>query len=296
MTKSPVVPIPSSFSKDDNLETESTKKYLNFLFESGIECIMSTAGTSSFNLLNIEEIHHFNNVLSKSHIKHKILGIPPLSLKETIKFIDFANKNYVNDTCNLMAFYPDRWYDNDTIKSYFAALSKKLEKAIYIHCMPMRSHVKPIVDYDYQLINRLFKDKILAGIKEEHSNLSASYNFVSKLDNNIDVIVAGGSMRRHQYLKSAGANRFLAGLGNIFPKIEINYQNNKKQDLCLKQETALFDVFMNIGWHKSLREALRQQGHTCFFDRQPWPKVNNEEKNQIFNVLKQIKEGLDSVK
>ena len=50
----------------------------------------------------------------------------------------------------------------------------------------------------------------------------------------------------------------------------------------------IFDVFMKNGWHKSLREALRQRGLTCLFNRGPWPKVTAEESLEIKNVLSKI--------
>ena len=56
---SPVYPIPPSF-KNEELELNSTKKYLDFLNQEGAKIIMSTAGTSQYNLMDIEEIRKFN--------------------------------------------------------------------------------------------------------------------------------------------------------------------------------------------------------------------------------------------
>ena len=59
---SPVYSIPPSFINDE-LELNSTHKYLDYLSEKGAKTIMSTAGTSQFNLLTSTEVDLFNNAL-----------------------------------------------------------------------------------------------------------------------------------------------------------------------------------------------------------------------------------------
>jgi dihydrodipicolinate synthase/N-acetylneuraminate lyase len=191
-----------------------------------------------------------------------------------------------------MALYPDRWYDNKTIISYFSEIKKECKNPLYVHCMKMRSGRGGSWDYTGDVLISLYENGIISGIKEEHSSLKDSYDFVSSLDSNLDIIVAGGSMRRHQYLRSAGANTFLSGLGNLFPRIEQQYMKGVNIDEALSAETMLFDVFMKYGWHKSLRESLRQKGLTCTFDRMPWPKVSAEESEEIKNVLSKIEKEI----
>ena len=130
---------------------------------------------------------------------------------------------------------------------------------------------------------------MIEGIKEEHSNLYKSYDFVSKLDPDMDVIVAGGSsMRRFEFLESAGANAFLSGVGNLFPHIEQQYLDGDK-DVALSIEKRFFDVFMKYGWHKSLRIGLDILNLTCYNDRNPWPRRDPEEYKEIKNIVEFIK-------
>ena len=46
-----VLPIPPSYHKDGTLDRTQTSKYVQWLEKSGVKCIMTTAGTSQFNLL-----------------------------------------------------------------------------------------------------------------------------------------------------------------------------------------------------------------------------------------------------
>jgi len=285
MNNCPVVPIPPDFHSDQSLNTSTTGKYLSYLNDAGIQVVMSTAGTSSFNLLSIEEVHEFNATLAASRLDKKILGIPAVSERSAVEFAKHALSNYLDDSCHLMPLYPDRWYDDNTIISYFRSIRQAVDKPLYVHCMPIRAATGGVWDFSSSLLNSLHNSDIICGIKEEHSSFKQSYDFILGLNKSIDVIVAGGSMRRHQYLRSAGANTFLSGVGNFFPSIENDYCLGKNVDKSLALESKLFSVFMKIGWHKSLREGLRIQGITCKNSRSPWPEATEEEIRSIKSVL-----------
>lgn len=282
-----VVAIPTSYGKDQELETTSTRKYLKYLQANETSVVMTTAGTSHFNLLNINEIHELNKVIVSGFHGQKIIGVPALSTKDAIQFVNKAN-SYIDVETNLMLLYPDRFYNQQQIVSYMKSVSEHTENKIYIHAKAIRKATGGIWDYDFDTLNRLYDIGVLKGIKEEHSSLSKSYDFVSNLDNRMDVIVAGGSMRRFEFLKSAGANSFLSGVGNLFPSIEKRYLESESIE-SLEIEKKMFSVFMEFGWHKSLRVALRHLGLTCFYDRDPWPQVKESEKQKIINIIEEIK-------
>lgn len=284
--KRTVVGIPVSYDSAENLELESTIQYLQFLEQNGVHTVMTTAGTSHFNLLSIEEIHLLNKTVVENFSNHKIVGIPALSTKLAKKFINEANE-YLDDKTNLMLLYPDRFYNDEHIIKFMSSLRDETKNKIYIHGKTIRNAVGGVWDYNSDVINTLYDLNVLEGIKEEHSSLAKSYNFVSELDSRIDVIVAGGSMRRFEFLKSAGANSFLSGVGNLFPLIEQNYLDTNNQE-SLEIEKKMFKIFMKFGWHKSLRVGLSYLGLTCHGDRQPWPPLKDDEKQEIIKVIKEI--------
>lgn len=289
-----VVPIPPSFDSEGFLEIQSTAKYLSFLQAKNVSTVMSTAGTSLFNMLDDKEIRMFNETLYAKFSGKKIIGIPPLSLSSTLKFLDKQIENfpmydatYTNhNNHHFMFLYPDRFYEEKILIDYFTEISKHLNSRIYIHTMPMRNGRGGEWNYSASLLNELYEQGVLAGIKEEYFNLAAAYNFVLDLSDNIDIIVAGGSMRRFEYLKNAGANSFLAGIGNIFPSIEQDYFEKNINSINL--ENKFFNVFMKHGWHRSLRIALSLEKLTCHFDRKPWPERLNYIVDDIQNILEEI--------
>lgn len=282
-----VVAIPPSYDEEQELELESTNRYLNYLYENKIETVMTTAGTSHFNLLDIEEIHRLNRAVVEGFQANKIIGIPAISKRHAIKFIKQANE-YIDSNTSLMALYPERFYSESVIIDYMASLREATDNKIYIHGKTIRNATGGTWDYSSNILNTLYDLEVLQGIKEEHSNLYKSYDFVSNLNKGLDVIVAGGSMRRFEFLETAGANSFLAGIGNLFPSIEIEYLQGKR-DNALFLEKKLFDVFMKFGWHKSLRIGLDVLGLTCYNNREPWPKTSRQEREEVENVLQEIR-------
>ena len=245
---------------------------------------MTTAGTSQFNLLSIEEIKELNSCVCDFSGK-KIIGLPPLSL---VKVIEFVKSCTESEDSHWMALYPDRYYDDDSIVEYFLRIREHTSKPIYVHGMFTRSGYGGTWNYTADVLNKLCDQNVICGIKEEHSDLSKSFNVLNKCPRDLDVIVAGGSMRRHQFLKNAGANSFLAGIGNIFPHIEQKYCDEVDVDKCLQQEAMLFDTFGKYGWHRSLRIGLALKHLCCYNDRMPYPKRDAKVVNAIKKVLEKI--------
>lgn len=282
-----VVGIPVSYDRCENLELESTKKYLNYLEDNQVGTVMTTEGTSNFNLLSINEIHDLNKSVVQNFKGSKIIGVPSLSLRDTISFVE-KSKKYLDSNSNLMFLYPERFYNEGVILDYFRKIKDATGSKIYIHGKSIRNATGGSWDYNSNIINTLYKESVLQGIKEEHPNLLKSYDFVSELEKDIDVIVAGGSMRRYEYLNSAGANSFLSGVGNLFPSVEKDYINGNKRE-PLEKEKKIFSIFMKIGWHKSLRISLKYLDLTCYNNRSPWPETTGQEINEISKVIEEIK-------
>jgi len=286
-----VVAIPPSYFVE-SLETESTSEYVKYLHDNSATTVMTTAGTSQFNLLSTEEIHQLNQSIVDSFDGVSILGVPGTSTKDACNFAE-DTKQYRKDNTHVMALYPDRFYDKNTVIDYVSEISDVWGGPVYLHTPKMRKGTGGDWDYTAEVVNELYDKGKLIGIKEEHSDLSASYNFVARLNKRIDVIVAGGSMRRFNYLESAGANAFLSGIGNLFPSIETKFLKLYPgwNNVSLNLETRFFNVFMKYGWHVSLRSALKLLELTCFNNRNPWPELSADAESEIMNIIKELKDA-----
>ena len=287
-----VVAVPPSYDQEQNLETESTSEYVKYLHAHGATTVMTTAGTSQFNLLSTQEIHQLNQSIIDGFDRVSIVGVPGVSTKDACNFVE-NTKQYRKHNTHVMALYPDRFYDKGTVIDHVSRISDAWGGPVYLHTPKMRKGTGGDWNYTAEVVNELYYKDKLAGIKEEHSDLSASYNFVAALNKRIDVIVAGGSMRRFNYLESAGANAFLSGIGNLIPDIETKFLNSHHDwyESFLQQETKFFNTFLKHGWHASLRSALKLLGLTCFNNRSPWPELSPDAEFEIMNIIKELKDA-----
>ena len=286
----PVYAIPPSFINDE-LDINSTSNYLKYLESKGATRALTTAGTSQFNLLSIDEVYSLNKCLVNSFSKEKILGLPSLSLKHLIEEIYKLNDlNSLNT--KILILFPERYYHDDQVINFFKQVCSVSKYPVYLHGNPLKRGNGGIYEYSNLLLNKLSEIKNFLGIKEEYSSLDLSIKSICNLD--LDIIVAGGSMRRFWTLFPYGATSFLTGVGNFNPIYSENFYDNHvngNYDKCLEIiqtiEKPLFDVFMKIGWHAAMRESLKEMKF-ILENRSPFIIINKSDKSKILNVLKKI--------
>ncbi len=289
----PIVPIPSFYNEDESLNFQELRRYLEYLQTNGVETIMTTAGTSQYNLLANPEIASFNKVCNHCFSKQVILGITPTSLSTIKILIEGTPPCY-----GILVLYPDRLYDSgDEIYNYFSEVAKFSHSPIWLHAMPVRSgHGLKWVDFPIEVIKRLSKLSNIAGIKEESRHYETAYEVSRLATDNFSVCVAGGSGRRFSLCRNAGATTYLAGLGNLFPFLENSLQEAHETwlypngDGQLKKlvniENKFFDVMKP--WHPSLREAINILGFEIG-NRKPFPTCSPAQYKRIESLIRSMK-------
>lgn len=288
-THSPVFPIVPCYNERQLLDIEATMGYAQYLVNNGAEILMTTSGTTQFNLLSNKEIKLINESLASNFPdKTVIMGLKAESFLFTQFVIKEYNKSNFSDNVFLMLQYPERYYEDDIIERYFHILAECSDYPLLIHCKPLVHGVTGKThDYTAELINKICSHKNIVGIKEETSDLMLAYNVVQEIDADIGIIFAGGSQRRKRFLqppeykKHEQNSTFLAGAGSLFPIIDTGNQGYL--------EDKIFKVFFKYGWHPSLRVALQYLKLIPHHDRQPWP-VDLIAHEYITKVVDEIKE------
>ena len=288
----PVYPICPSF-KDGELELDSIKKYLSYLEQEGATRVLTTAGTSQFNLLSIKEVFYLNRAIVKYFTKEKILGLPIQSLKHTLKEIKALNNLKAKNT-SILIIFPERYYNDTQIINYFKVICNASKYPVYVHGNPIKKGTGGVYEYTNQLLSKLSKIINFKGMKEEYSSIDLAMKSIQNL--NLDIIVAGGSMRRFWLLNSYGATSFLTGLGSFYPEFSeyfydsvLNDRLSSAKSIIEKYEKNFFNVFMQYGWHACMREALKYQGF-LLENREPFHILNEQDKLTVIKTLKLIKE------
>lgn len=287
----PVYPVSPSFDKNENIEFESTKRYIDYIEDNGGSVIMTTAGTSQFNLLTIQEIRKLNLVVSKFK-GEKILGLPQLSTLHLLQEIEYLNESLSGHDISLLILFPERYYSDSQIVEFFKDVCEKSNFPILVHGNILKKGMGGSYEYSKPLLKRLSEIDGFIGMKEEAANIMHSTNNIPK---GLEVIVAGGSMKRFWSLEPHGATTYLVGVGSFNPQWEERFYSEYYQDILGSKniitiiENPLFETFMKYGWHLSMRTSLRHMGF-IIGDRRPFNQPTEEQQLNIINALNKVLE------
>tara|TARA_R110000824_G_scaffold323480_1_gene510434 strand:+ start:553 stop:1461 length:909 start_codon:yes stop_codon:yes gene_type:complete len=298
ITKSVVFPLVPAYNKNQDVNYASTLNYIEHLQALNASTLMTTAGTTQFHLLTNKEVLKLNTMCADEFGGTTIAGLKPNSFRETKEQIKEHNANLKGKNACLMLLYPERYYDNESIIRYFKDLADISKFPVLIHGMFMRKGTGGTYNFKADLVNELATHPNIIGMKEETNNLMDAYQFCKDVDtDNFGIIVAGGSQKRFSFLHSAGAQTFLSGVGSLFPSTDNLYHMLLKRGLYddaskIKEdyENELFDVFMKIGWHLSLRTALKELNLISEYDRMPFIQPTKQQREMIIEVVSRITE------
>lgn len=290
----PVFPILTPYTQSGDVDSSALQKYIEFLSSSGAKTILTTVGTSRFNLMSNAEIMAVNKILAASTDQNTItLVAGPLSGSLAIN-IEFAQHAEKSGADGYIAFFPERWYGPEAIFGFFEKLSQSVSIAILIHEMPMRSGYGGQMQYPIDLLDRLIKLPNLVGMKEECMDGGYAYKIHRHLSEQC-AIIGAGAMRNYMRDFHAGAKANLVGVGSFFPKVEIAFQEALKSGdterahkIVREYEDPYFDIAVSLGWHPQLKETLNILGLMPPYERAPMPRLNLDQQDQLKKCINEL--------
>ncbi|MFI5204854.1 MAG: dihydrodipicolinate synthase family protein, partial [Flavobacteriales bacterium] len=262
----PVIPLPTPFTSAGAVDYTALKNYVGFLAQKGIACVMTTVGTSRFNLVTNDEVKRINEAVVEAG-KGKLITIvanPPVGSLEHAK--EFARHSESIGADYFLAYFPERYYGEENTFRFFNELNGCVKNTrILIHEMPMRNGLGAgQVQYSLPLLEQLLALSQVAGFKEEALDAEYSNKIVEKFNKTAIIIGAGGGMSRflnrdHQ----RGAVAYLGGIGNFYPELELEFyaaimggNQTRASQIVNEIEIPYFNDVVPMGWHPSLKAAL----------------------------------------
>lgn len=285
----PVIPIPTAFDENQNVDINSLVSYVNKIVELGIPNVMTTVGTSRYNLLKIKECKQVNEAIVEGCGRKAVSIVANPVYGGTEHAIEFAKHSEQIGADYFLLYYPERYYGEENIYKFYKKVAASTSLPILMHEMPMRNgYGSGTVQYSLTLLKRLLDIDNIIGFKEEALDVEYSNKILEKLPNAIS-IGAGGGMSRYLYRDhSRGAEAYLGGLGNFYPQIELDFFNfmqngeiDKATDIVENIELKYFEKVVPIGWHPHLKYAISLQGWLPEFEREPMKKLDDNEKSII---------------
>ena len=295
--RGPVFPVPVPFTENEDVDYEALESYVDFLISNGAPVIIATVGTSRYNLLTEEEMLEVNKVIARTAGDRAVsvaAGPGPMS-GSTRQNIHFAQKAQEAGADAVMLLYPERWYGDEPVISFFHEVSDAVDIGIMIHAVPMRDGFGGVNAKKYMdafLLDRIVEKDNVVGIKEENAKRSIYEEILHQLNDRVPVIGAGGAMNRFLKDVHLGAYTYLVGIGSFRPDIAVAFykavmERDEQQALALTQqfEDPYFDIAVSLGWHRALKETMSLYGLVQPFERAPMNRISASDHEKLKDAL-----------
>lgn len=285
----PVIPLPTPFSADGrSVDHDALAKYVAFMCDNGARAVMTTVGTSRFNLLSEDEIQAVNATVANACGKDTICILAGPQVGGLDANIKWAQAAEVAGADAYIAFFPERWYGEEAIFDFFKTLSQSVDIGVMIHEMAMRSgYFGNAEQYPVDLLERLVALDGMVGMKEECMDADYAASIHQRLKDKC-AIIGAGSMRNFLRDHPHGAKAYLVGVGNIFPKVANAFHaavmagdDDLARAIQAKYEAPYFDKAVALGWHVQLKEAMNIMGLMPAYERAPLPRLDEDKRAEL---------------
>jgi len=284
----PVFPILTPFTADGAaVDHEALGCYVDFLAKTGVPAIMSTVGTSRFNLLSDDEIKAVNTTISASARGRCIVILAGPLVGNTASNIAAARHAESVGADAFIAYFPERYYGEASVFDFFRMISEAVSIGVMIHEMPMRSGYGGNQQYSLDLLDRLTDLPGVVGMKEECMDGGYAYLLHRRLSGKCGIIGAG-SKRLFMRDFHAGAKAYLVGIGNFFPRVAMDFHaaliggNTAHAHAIVRAyEDPYFDLAVSLGWHIALKETMSFLNLMPRHERAPLPCLTDAQSAKL---------------
>lgn len=279
--RGPVFPIVMPFAEDGALDERALRGYVEFLAGAGVPAVMTTVGTSRFNLMSHDEMRRANCAVVEAAAGRCITIVAgPMEGALPVHAAFAAHAAEIGADAAII-FHPERHYGDAAILDFFRAVSGATRAGVMVHEMPMRNGLGGgTVQYGLDLLERITDLPGVSGFKEECMDPGYSYKILRRLADKTGIIGAG-SMRCYMRDYHAGARAYLVGVGSFFPAVELAFfeamsahRIDHAHTLARRFEDPYFDTAVALGWHRALKETMHLLGLMPAFERAPMPRLD----------------------
>lgn len=292
-----VLPLPVPFLESEEVDLDGMATYVTFLKENGIKNVMTTVGTSRYNLLSEKEIKEVNKAVAMAAGEDMISIVANPLTGSTRDAVKFAEHSQSIGADYFLAYFPERHYGEDNTYDFFKSIATAVDIPILLHEMPMRNGLGGgKIQYSLELLDRLLDIPNIVGFKEEALDAPYSNQIVERFKDKAAIIGAGGGMSR--FLKrdfERGSKAFLGGIGNFYPQLELEFfnaissGNQEVADRIVNEiELPYFDIVVPYGWHPTLKAALAYKGLMPPYERRPMISLDAEARKIVENAVDNI--------
>ena len=280
-------PIPTPLTKQGKVDTNATRRVVDFHIEAGIDGLLPLGTSGEFALLSREE----RSILVESVANQAdsrvpvVAGVSDPSIENVIQLSSDAKKAGADAVLATPPYYFTTGDEGHYL--HFKTISEAIDLPLMIYNIPEWTHsfVTP------ETVQRLADDKLVVGMKYTENNLLNLIRFLKRSRSKISIF-AGSDALAYSNLEFGGSGAIM-GSANLAPRVASEiFDNHRKGNLAgakAAQEKLLpiIDAFAIGKYPAALKEAMSLIGMPVGPLKEPLTALSTIEKKIVAGLLRQ---------
>ena len=301
--KGPVFSIITPFTNNGkNIDFEGLENYIQYLYDNGAKIFYAMAFNTRYLLMSEQEIYRVNECVIKKVKSFRdvetitIVGDPlDCSTDTSIEFAQHA-KTHGADMISLI--YRAYLFSYDHVFDHYNKIANMVDIPILVHEMPFMKGIPKHQDgnWSIDLLDRLADIPNVLAVKEDAKNDDYTKDVVDKISDRVAIVVSGNGLQQWSKV-SEKCQAWLTGIGNLFPKTEIdfyqhylNHDQEKCNEIIENIEKPFFFVKDNYSWHLGIKSAMEHLGIMSKQERMPYQELDEEKHKHVGEIVEKIKQ------
>ncbi len=279
-------PIPTPLTKRGRVDTDATRRLVDFHIESGIDGLLPLGTSGEFALLQREERKVLVDVVVDQADRRVpvVAGVSDPSIENVVKLSSDAKEAGADGVIATPPYYFTT--TDEGHYHHFKTISDTIDLPLMIYNIPEWTHsfVTP------ETVQRLADEKLVVGMKYTEYNFLNLVRFLKTSGGEI-AIFAGSDAMAYSNLEFGGSGAII-GSANVAPKVASKiFDDYKKGDLegAREAQERLLPIIMALSVGKypaALKEAMSLIGVPVGPLKEPLQQLSIAEKRTVAGLLK----------
>ena len=305
--KGPVFSIVTPFNKDQSIDFESLKKYIELISEAGGHIFYVMAYNSRYSELSWDEIKKLNKFvvetvksLNESNI---VIVADPLHCSTEVS-AEFCNHSESIGADMISLIFREKFYSEEQVFLHYKKCADSTNIGILIHEMPFISGKGgKTVNWPITLLDKIADIPNVIAIKEDAKDDEYSNEVINCLKSRLAIIISGGGKAQWLNFSNKGCQAWLNGIGVFEPKLPIifyeAYKQNNEKIIKMVLEDVEKPFFREIvdkyGWHIGIKACLEARNIFPRTERMPMIPINDEEMKFVREIMKNLDQNIKKI-
>ena len=222
MLRGPVVAVTTPFNRDLSLDIDGLRTLVDFYCESNIGPLIIGGSTGEFFSLSMDERKVVTEVAVEQSAGRLpiIAGCAHSGTQLSVELVQHAQGAGADGCMVTPPYYAYAGFEG--LYRHFEIITNETDMGILIYFSGAVLHMVQDVIANPELLYKICELPNISGFKDATRNYFFARDVTVALRGKTAVVESGG-MERYMWVWDFGAPSFITGLGNIWPKVEIDF-------------------------------------------------------------------------